>query len=228
MLIIKWLAVEAGRQNPENERQLGMRILMRWLPIAASLALACVPATSAAPAARNSRQTSSSSASSPSKPSKHKKSRKKRRSKRMHLPKAPTPDRISEIQTALSRGGYYQGDPNGKWDAKTVDAMQKFQTANSLEPSGKLDAPSLQKLGLGSDIAGVSAPKPVMPPSCCGDPPSSAAPPPSAPSAPAPSGNSSPAGHTSTSSPAASSASRSSPTAGAGAGSSAAAPDPQH
>jgi hypothetical protein len=178
-----------------------MRILLRWLAIAASLALARVPAASVASAARNARQTSSSSASSPSKSSSHKKSHKKRQSKRMHLPKAPTPDRISEIQTALSRGGYYQGDPNGKWDARTVAAMQKFQSANSLEPSGKLDAPSLQKLGLGSDIAGVSAPKPVVPRSCCGAPPSSTAPPPATPSAPAPSGNSSPAGHSSTSSP---------------------------
>lgn len=75
--------------------------------------------------------------------------------------KAPTPDRISEIQSALARGGYYQSEPNGKWDPDTVAAMQKFQSANGIEPSGKLDAPSLQKLGLGSDIAGVAAPKPL-------------------------------------------------------------------
>jgi Putative peptidoglycan binding domain len=77
--------------------------------------------------------------------------------------KAPTADRITEIQTALAHGGYYQGDPNGKWDTNTVGALQKFQSANGIEPSGKLDAPSLQKLGLGSDIAGVSAPRPITP-----------------------------------------------------------------
>jgi Putative peptidoglycan binding domain len=77
--------------------------------------------------------------------------------------KAPTADRITEIQTALAHGGYYQGDPNGKWDANTVGALQKFQSANGIEPTGKLDAPSLQKLGLGSDIAGVSAPRPIAP-----------------------------------------------------------------
>jgi peptidoglycan hydrolase-like protein with peptidoglycan-binding domain len=77
--------------------------------------------------------------------------------------KVPTPDRISEIQSALAHGGYYQGDPNGKWDGNTIAAMQKFQSANGLDATGKLDAPSLQKLGLGSDIAGVSAPKPVTP-----------------------------------------------------------------
>ena len=77
--------------------------------------------------------------------------------------KAPTADRISEIQSALGRGGYYQGEPTGKWDPDTIAAMQKFQSANGIDPSGKIDAPSLQKLGLGSDIAGVAAPKPITP-----------------------------------------------------------------
>ncbi|MGH9756319.1 MAG: peptidoglycan-binding protein [Candidatus Acidiferrales bacterium] len=94
---------------------------------------------------------------------KKKKTRRRRRSRRQSYQKAPTRDRISEIQSALARGGYYRGDPNGKWDSNTVDALQKFQSANGLEPSGKLDALSLQKMGLGSDIAGVSAPKPLPP-----------------------------------------------------------------
>jgi peptidoglycan hydrolase-like protein with peptidoglycan-binding domain len=95
--------------------------------------------------------------------------------KRQPSQKAPTADRITEIQSALARGGYYQGDPNGKWDSSTVAAVEKFQSANGIDSNGKLDAPTLQKLGLGSDIAGVSAPKPVAPPSCCSTPP--AAPP---------------------------------------------------
>src|SRR5580704_3170316 len=84
-------------------------------------------------------------------------------SKREPTQKAPTPQRISEIQSALAHGGYYQGAPNGKWDSNTVAAMQKFQSDNGLSSSGKLDAPSLQKLGLGSGTAGVDAPKPVAP-----------------------------------------------------------------
>lgn len=94
---------------------------------------------------------------------KKKRTRRRRRSRRQSYQKAPTPERISEIQSALARGGYYQGDANGKWDSNTVDSLQKFQTANGLEPSGKLDALTLQKMGLGSDIAGVSAPKPLPP-----------------------------------------------------------------
>jgi peptidoglycan hydrolase-like protein with peptidoglycan-binding domain len=84
-------------------------------------------------------------------------------SKREPTQKAPTPQRISEIQSALAHGGYYQGAPNGKWDSNTVAAMQKFQSENGLSSSGKIDAPSLQKLGLGSGTAGVDAPKPVAP-----------------------------------------------------------------
>jgi len=74
---------------------------------------------------------------------------------------APTPQRISEIQTALAAQGVYKGDPNGKWDDVTAQAMKNFQTAHGLTPTGKLDALSLQKLGLGSEIAGRAAPLPA-------------------------------------------------------------------
>lgn len=119
----------------------------------------------------------SSGHSSPASSKKNKSSSKKsRHSRREPTQKAPTPERISEIQSSLARGGYYQGDPNGKWDSNTVAAMQKFQSANGLDPSGKLDATSLQRLGLGSGIAGVSAPRtptPAQGKSCCSASPSS-------------------------------------------------------
>jgi peptidoglycan hydrolase-like protein with peptidoglycan-binding domain len=71
---------------------------------------------------------------------------------------APTPERITEIQQALAKGGSYTGKPTGKWDDSTAEAMRKFQESHSLSPTGKLDARSLQLLGLGSPIAGVAAP----------------------------------------------------------------------
>ena len=74
--------------------------------------------------------------------------------------KAPTPDRISEIQQALIKEGSYTGTPNGKWDDSTQDALRKFQEAHGLTPTGKLDARSLQQLGLGSSITGVAPPAP--------------------------------------------------------------------
>ena len=90
---------------------------MRWLSIVACLALACTPSLGAAAPAR-APQTSSSS--TPTKQSKHKR---KHHSRREPSQKAPTADRISEIQSALARDGYYQGQPNGKWDSNTVAAL---------------------------------------------------------------------------------------------------------
>lgn len=91
------------------------------------------------------------------------KRRSRYRRKRHHvtLPKQPAADRTEEIQSALERGGFYSGNPNGKWDGGTQEALRRFQTANGLPPTGKLDALSLQKLGLGSDVAGLSAPRAV-------------------------------------------------------------------
>jgi len=74
--------------------------------------------------------------------------------------KAPTNDRINEIQMALARDGSFRGAPTGKWDDDTTEAMRKFQAGHGLNPSGKLDAPTLQRLGLGSQTAGIAAPTP--------------------------------------------------------------------
>lgn len=87
-------------------------------------------------------------------------SKKKSRVKKVKGQAAPTPERITEIQEALSKNGVYSGSPSGQWDDSTTDAMKKFQTANGLTPSGKLDALTLQKLGFGSETAGLAAPTP--------------------------------------------------------------------
>jgi membrane-bound lytic murein transglycosylase len=83
-----------------------------------------------------------------------------RKSRKQPGQKTPTADRVNQIQTALARDGSFQGLPSGKWDDNTVAAMRRFQTAHRLNPSGKLDAPTLQRLGLGSETAGVAAPTP--------------------------------------------------------------------
>jgi peptidoglycan hydrolase-like protein with peptidoglycan-binding domain len=155
-----------------------MRRKMSKLPITASLVLASLvyacSASAAIPASSANMPQQSSAAPAPatSSPATTTTSTKKKKSSKTHhaskrepTQKAPTPQRISEIQSALAHGGYYQGAPNGKWDSNTVAAMQKFQSDNGLSSSGKIDAPSLQKLGLGSGTAGVDAPKPVTPPS---------------------------------------------------------------
>src|ERR1700722_10872528 len=138
-------------------------LLAKFLTIALAAAVLTTTAISAAP-----QSTTPSSGGSGSTATTHKTTSKKKKSsshrhssRREPFQKAPTPDRISEIQTALSRGGYFEGSPNGKWDSNTIAAMQKFQSANGLNSSGKIDATTLQKLGLGSSTAGVDAPKPI-------------------------------------------------------------------
>jgi peptidoglycan hydrolase-like protein with peptidoglycan-binding domain len=87
---------------------------------------------------------------------------KKSRTKKVKGQQAPTPERISEIQEALASKGAFSGTPNGVWDDSTADAVKKFQTSHGLTPTGKLDALTLQKLGLGSETSGVAPP--VVPP----------------------------------------------------------------
>jgi peptidoglycan hydrolase-like protein with peptidoglycan-binding domain len=114
------------------------------------------------PAASTRAQTTSQKKTSParSRSTAHRKRAPKKLSRWEKGQKAPTPDRISEIQQALAKDGSFTGTPNGKWDDSTVEAMRKFQDAHGLNPSGKLDARTLQQLGLGSQTAGVAAPLP--------------------------------------------------------------------
>jgi hypothetical protein len=132
---------------------------IRCLALSAVLTAAAVPAFAQSTSSTAGKPSSSHSTTT----AKKKTTSKKHHARREPTQKAPTPARITEIQTALEHRGYYQGNPNGKWDSNTISAMQKFQSDNALESSGKINALSLQKLGLGSSIAGVSAPKPVQP-----------------------------------------------------------------
>jgi peptidoglycan hydrolase-like protein with peptidoglycan-binding domain len=89
-------------------------------------------------------------------------SRRSRKTKKVKGQMTPTPERIMEIQEALAKKRMLNGAPSGEWDDSTVSAMKQFQTSNGLSPSGKLDALTLQKLGLGSETAGLAAP--IAPP----------------------------------------------------------------
>jgi peptidoglycan hydrolase-like protein with peptidoglycan-binding domain len=104
------------------------------------------------------RTTKSSASSASSSKSKTRKASSKKGRRTERGQQAPTVDRISEIQTALSKDRSYSGAPSGKWDDSTVAAMRNFQSTHGLNPSGKLDARTLEKLGLGSQTAGVAAP----------------------------------------------------------------------
>jgi peptidoglycan hydrolase-like protein with peptidoglycan-binding domain len=141
-----------------NRISIGSRVWPSCLRFAAvAIAVAISWATAAASVRSAPPQSSHTSTQTAKKKVKH-------RPRRVPGQKAPSADRIQEIQSALSREGYYKGDPSGKWDSDTQEAMRRFQEEHDLTGTGKLDAQSLQKLGLGSDIAGVSAPRPPQTP----------------------------------------------------------------
>jgi|ERR1039458_5752228 hypothetical protein len=57
--------------------------------------------------------------------------------------------RAREIQTALIREHYMQGEPSGTWDAATQAAMQRYQVDQGWQSKTTPDSRALIKLGLG-------------------------------------------------------------------------------
>jgi hypothetical protein len=63
---------------------------------------------------------------------------------------APTPDRYKQIQEALAAKGYLTPDQvNGQWNEASVDALKRFQAAQNIDSTGKINSLSLIALGLG-------------------------------------------------------------------------------
>jgi len=58
-------------------------------------------------------------------------------------------ERAREIQTALIREYYMQGEPSGSWDAATQEAMQRYQADQGWQSKTTPDSRALIKLGLG-------------------------------------------------------------------------------
>ena len=58
-------------------------------------------------------------------------------------------ERTQQIQEALIKQHYLSGDPTGKWDAVTEDALRKFQADNGWQNKTVPDSRALIKLGLG-------------------------------------------------------------------------------
>ena len=58
-------------------------------------------------------------------------------------------DRATEIQQALIKSGYMNGEPSGVWDAESAAAMQKLQGDNGWQTRITPDSRALIKLGLG-------------------------------------------------------------------------------
>jgi hypothetical protein len=66
-----------------------------------------------------------------------------------HGQQAIDPTRARQIQTALIREHYMQGEPSGTWDSATQAAMQKYQADQGWQSKTTPDSRALIKLGLG-------------------------------------------------------------------------------
>ena len=58
-------------------------------------------------------------------------------------------ERTQQIQEALIKQHYLSGEPTGKWDATTEEALRKFQGDNGWQNKTVPDSRALIKLGLG-------------------------------------------------------------------------------
>ena len=123
-----------------------------------TLALLCVAGLLAGASLAEAQAATPKRSSSKSGASLHRTKSSRKSHRRERWQKVPAPDRISEIQKALAKDGSFTGTPNGKWDAATAEATKKFQESHGLNPTGKLDAKTLQQLGLGSQTAGAAPP----------------------------------------------------------------------
>jgi hypothetical protein len=72
------------------------------------------------------------------------------------------PERARDIQQALIREHYMDGEPSGAWDDATQKAMQKYQADHGWQSVTTPDSRALIKLGLGPDHAHLLNPESAM------------------------------------------------------------------
>jgi hypothetical protein len=73
--------------------------------------------------------------------------------KRSHGQLSIGSERILQIQQALIREHYLDGEASGTWDSSTNAAMQKFQADQGWQTKLMPDSRALKKLGLGADYS---------------------------------------------------------------------------
>lgn len=116
------------------------------LPFRASLALLLSTAIVASPAL------AITTSSAPPR-SGHSHKHHSRHAHKVHGQQAIEPARVTEIQQALIHEHYLSGEPNGVWNAETIDAMRKFQADQGWQTKLMPDSRALKKLGLGPDYS---------------------------------------------------------------------------
>jgi len=91
--------------------------------------------------------------------SKSHKSKKSAKSWKKHGQHGIQSDRTHEIQEALIKRHYLNGEADGVWDARTQEAMRRFQADNGWQTKVLPDSRALIKLGLGPDHSAVLNPE---------------------------------------------------------------------
>jgi peptidoglycan hydrolase-like protein with peptidoglycan-binding domain len=116
--------------------------------------LLCVSLAPAKTAAKSSQRRSTTTAQKTGKRAVTSKSARRRGKKRPRKARsqgqqAIDPVRARQIQAALIREHYLDGEPSGVWDQRTKDAMSRFQAAHGWQTKVLPDSRALIKLGLG-------------------------------------------------------------------------------
>lgn len=69
---------------------------------------------------------------------------------------------VRQIQMRLRAHGVYQGKPNGKWDDETSKAVQDFQQAHNIQPTGQIDGQTIAALMRPEGMEGEGSSTPPM------------------------------------------------------------------
>lgn len=92
----------------------------------------------------------------------HHRGTKKSRKKRVRGQKAIDSSRVRQIQEALIREHYLKGEPSGKWDASTQQALHRYQSDQGWQSKTIPDSRALIRLGLGPDSEHLLNPESAM------------------------------------------------------------------
>lgn len=65
-----------------------------------------------------------------------------------------SPATVRQIQQALDRVGFDTGRIDGQWGEQTADAVERYQRARGMEPTGTLTTTLMASLGMGDWLAG--------------------------------------------------------------------------
>lgn len=139
---------------------MGLRNTIRWALVLFSLQLACLVAAQAATKTTPKKPVAHTTSAHARKSSGHSTKHGKTVAQKSH-PRgqaAPDSDRTREIQAALIREHYLNGEPSGSWDDQTRAALTKYQADHGWQSKVVPDSRALIKLGLGPSREGLLNP----------------------------------------------------------------------